>query len=161
MGKLGTGRPGGPDNIDRAILAEIVDDSNVRAKELARRLGIHPNTLLARLKRLRQNGTIVKSTAIVDYGKVGYSTEVLMLIKVRTGKDWEERLKPLARLPCIVSLMFITGEYDALAMARIRNDKELTEMVRKIQENDVVANTLTQVVLDHWKRPHEFNPFRE
>ncbi len=149
------------DDVDRAILAEVVDDSDVCARKLAERLDLHPNTLLSRLKRLRRNGTIMRSTAIVDYGRSGYPTEVVVFIKVRTDRGWEGKLRPLARLPCMVSLTFITGEYDALAVVRMRDDKELPAIVRKIQENDVVVKTLTHLVLDHWKRPHEFNPFRD
>jgi DNA-binding Lrp family transcriptional regulator len=157
----GAGRQGPLDNIDRAILAEMVDDSDVCTKELADRLDIHPNTLLSRLKRLRRNGTLVKSTAIVDYEKAGYSTEVMVFIKVRTDTGWEEQVRPLARFPWMVSLTLLTGEYDALAVIRIHNDRELPAIVRRIQENDVIVQTLTQIVLENWKRPHEFNPFRE
>jgi DNA-binding Lrp family transcriptional regulator len=149
------------DDVDRAILAEMVDDSDACARKLADRLDLHPNTLLSRLKRLRRNGMIMKSTAIVDYDRSGYPTEVMVFIKVRTDKGWEEQLRPLARLPCIVSLTSITGEYDALAVIRMRDDKELPAIVRKIQENDVVVKTLTHLVLGHWKKPHEFNPFRD
>ena len=153
--------PCGLDHTDRAILAAVVDDSGVCARTLAERLGIHPNTLLSRLKRLRQNGTIVKSAAIVDYEKAGYTTEALVFIKVRTDTGWEEQVRPLARLPWMVSLTLLTGEYDALAVVRMRNDRELPAIVRMIQENEVVVKTLTQIVLENWKRPHEFNPFRE
>jgi Lrp/AsnC family transcriptional regulator for asnA, asnC and gidA len=160
MGKSRTNRPGGPDDLDRAILAGMVDDSNVSVKELASRLGIHPNTLFLRLKRLRSSGTIVKSSAVVDYERSGYPTEVLVSIKVRTDKGWERQLRPLACLHGVVSFSLVTGEYDALAALRLRNDRELPALVRRIQENPVVVKTLTQVVLDHWKLPHEFNPFR-
>jgi Lrp/AsnC family transcriptional regulator len=147
--------------MDRAILAGMVDDSSLSVKELANRLGIHPNTLFLRLKRLRSSGTLVKSSAVVDYERSGYPTEVLVLIKVRTDKGWERQLRPLARLAGVVSLILVTGEYDAVAMVRMRNDRELPAIVRRIQENPVVVKTLTQMVLDHWKMPYEFNPFRE
>jgi DNA-binding Lrp family transcriptional regulator len=166
MGKLGAdrrnkGEPDVLDLIDLGILSGLVDDSNVSVKKLAEQLEVHPNTLFLRLKRLRRNGTIVKSTAVVDYVRSGYPTEVLVWIKVRTGRGWERQLRPLARCSGVVSLLLLTGEYDALAIVRMRNDRELPAIVRRIQENPVVMKTTTQMVLDYWKRPHEFNPFRD
>lgn len=149
------------DDIDRAILAEMIDDSEICAKTLAQKIGIHPNTLFQRLKRLRQRGALVKCTSVLDYELLGYPTEVVVFIKVNMEPGWEDRLKPVSRHPNIVSFMYLTGEYDAMAVIRIKSEKELPAILKGIQANEVVVRTLTNVVLDRWKRSYEFNPFRE
>jgi DNA-binding Lrp family transcriptional regulator len=151
---------GGPDDLDIAILAELAEDSDICAKKLAGMLGVHSNTLLHRMRRLRQNGSIVKSVAIIDYAGLGYTTEVLVFINVRVDSGWEEQLRPLAQLPCISFFMFVTGAYDAVALIRLRNEKDLPAIIREIQRNSVVVKTVTHIVLEHWKKPHDFNPFR-
>ena len=40
------------DEIDRKILAQLIENSKIQSKELSRKLRIHPNTLLQRLKKL-------------------------------------------------------------------------------------------------------------
>ncbi len=149
------------DRLDQAILAEMVDNAASCTKELAQRLGVHPNTLLLRLKRLKGAGAIVKSTAVVDYGRLGYPTEVMVSLKIRMDQGWQEKLALLATLPPVVSLASLTGEYDVLIVLRLRSDRELPAVISAIQKNDVVIKTMTQVVLDRWKKPYEFNPFRE
>lgn len=148
------------DELDRAILAQMVDDSEINARGLAGRLGIHPNTLFQRIKRLRRNGALLKSTSVLDYDRLGYPTEVLIFLKVNMVNGWEEKLKSISELPYIVSLVHVTGEYDVMAVVRAKNDRELPGIPRTIQGNEVVIKTMTNVVLTRWKRSYEFNPFK-
>ena len=149
------------DNIDRAILAELVDDSKFSVKKLADRLKVHPNTILQRAKRLENNRVVLRHTAIIDYSKLGYDLEALIFINVKMDTDWDTKLTGIARLPQVVLYLGLMGEYDAMALVRVKDRDELSEVLRKIETTGAVVKSTTYTVLYRRKQPYEFNPLKE
>ncbi len=149
------------DNVDRKILSALIENSRIMSKELSRKLRIHPNTLLQRLKKLEASGIIMKYQAVVDFPKVDKSMQVLMFLKVNMEKPWEDALRPVARLPQVVSFILISGEQDVLVIARVKDDKDLAELMRRMQATKVVVKTTTHPPVDYYKLPHEYNPLKD
>lgn len=149
------------DNIDKRILAALIENSRIMSKELSRKLRIHPNTLLQRLKKLEASGVIKQYQAVVDFPKIDKHMQVLMFLKVNMEKDWEDALRPVAKLPEIVSFILISGEHDVLVIARVKDEKHLAELMRKMQATKVVAKTTTHIIVDYYRQPHEYNPLKE
>ncbi len=148
------------DNLDRKILSALIDNSRVMSKELSRKLRIHPNTLLQRLKKLEKDKVILQYQAVVDFPKIDKNMQVLMFLKVNMEKAWEEALRPAARFPEIVSFILITGEYDVVALARVRDEHHLADLMRRIQATKVVNKTTTHLVVDFYRQPFEYNPLK-
>ena len=148
------------DSLDRKILSALIDDSKVMSKQLSRKLRIHPNTLLMRLKKLEASGVLMKYSAVVDFTKVDKCLQVLMFLDVDMEKGWEDALKPMAKQPEIQSFMLISGEHDVLAIARVRDEKHLADLMRRMQSTKVVKKTTTHIIVDAYAHPHEYNPFR-
>jgi len=148
------------DKIDKKILAQLVDNSKVMSKELSRKLRIHPNTLLQRLKKLEKERILVKYSAVVDYNKFDKRLQALIFINVDMAKGWEAVLQPIAKLPEVVSLILITGEYDALLIARVKDDQHLASLLRRIQTNRIVTKTTSHLILDYYKHSYEYNPLK-
>lgn len=149
------------DNTDRRIVAALVDNSKVMSKELSRKLRIHPNTLLQRLKKLEKAGVLVKYSAVVDYSKVDKRMEVMIFLNVDMEQAWEDALRPVSRLSEIMSFLLVTGDYDAVLTARVRDEKHLARLLRKIQATKVVTHTTSHIIVDTYKQPHEFNPLMD
>ncbi|MFZ5867221.1 MAG: Lrp/AsnC family transcriptional regulator [Thermodesulfobacteriota bacterium] len=149
------------DVIDKKILSALIENSRVMSKELSRKLRVHPNTLLQRLKKLEASGVIKKYQAVVDFPKIDKQMQVLMFLKVNMEKDWEAALRPAAKFPEIVSFILISGEHDVLVIARVKDEKHLAELMRKMQATKVVAKTTTHIIVDYYREPHEYNPLKE
>ncbi len=149
------------DNLDKDIISELIEDAKVSTRVLARKLKIHPNTLLQRIKRLEKEGVIQKYTIVPDYDKLGYSFYAVISIKVKMQTDWEAKLKPIAALPQIAAFLLVTGDFDALAIARMKTKQDLTDVLRKLQKNDIVTQTTTHLIVDGYKYYYDFNPFKE
>ena len=148
------------DELDRKILAALTENSKIMSKELSRKLRIHPNTLLQRLKNLEKEKVILKYQAVVDFPKVDKMMQVMMFIKVNMEKPWEEALRPAAKFPEIVSFILMTGDFDVLAIARVRDEKHLADLMRRVQATKVVNHTTTHLIVDYYKQPYEYNPLR-
>ncbi len=148
------------DATDKALLAALVEDSSLPSRELARRISVHPNTLLQRLKRLEKKEIILRYTTVVDYDKIGYGLQAFIFMTVSMDKAWEAHLRPLAKCPEIVSFILLTGDYDAVAIARVRDKDELAELLRKIQSTGVVTKTTSHLILDYYKQAYQYNPLK-
>jgi Lrp/AsnC family leucine-responsive transcriptional regulator len=149
------------DVVDKKILAALIENSRIMSKELSRKLRVHPNTLLQRLKKLEATGVIKQYQAVVDFPKIDNSMQLLMFLDVNMEKPWEDALRPVAKLPEIVSFLLISGEHDVLVIARVKDEKHLARLMRKMQATKVVAKTTTHLIVDNYREPHEYNPFKE
>jgi len=150
------------DKIDRMILSELINNGRIPAKQLADKIGIHPNTLLLRLKRLEKKKIIKKYAAYVDFTKAGYDLHVIVLIEVRRGHPGDiEQMKDLLNIREIEALYATTGLYDLVAICRVRNRQNMLEVLQKIGDNKFVTKSVTQIVLFPYRAPHEFNPFQD
>jgi Lrp/AsnC family transcriptional regulator for asnA, asnC and gidA len=149
------------DIIDKKILAAIIENSKMLSVAISRKLRIHPNTLLFRVKKMRQSGVIVKYTTVVDFAKIDKGMQVLIFLDVDMEKPWEIALRPMAKMPEIVSFILITGDHDAIVIARVKDEFHLADLLRRLQATKVVKHTTTHLIVDHYRQPHEYNPLKE
>ncbi len=147
------------DKLDMLILNELRKNCKQNLKQLAAKFGTHPNTLLQRIRKLEREGVIIGYLAEVDYGKLGYDLQALVMIKMNKGMLHDpEILKELGRIPNIKALYGVTGTHDCIALIVTKNKDELVEVLQKIQSNRIVVKTITYLVLSTYKNPYEFNP---
>ena len=150
------------DATDLEILREIRKDCKRPVRELAKKLKIHPNTLLQRIKKLEKEKTIIKYMAEIDYHKLGYDLHAIIMGKVRKGRAGDpEQLSDLSAIPEVQSLYAVTGNYDIIVLVRVKNRDQLVEVIRRIGENPIVMKTTTHIILYSYKHPYEFNPIPE
>jgi Lrp/AsnC family leucine-responsive transcriptional regulator len=150
------------DQTDIEILSSLIDNGKYPTKELAKNLGIHPNTLLQRIKRLEKNGVITRYTAQINYEKVGYDLHVIMMIKVRKGRAGDmEQLNDLINIREVESLYATTGAWDLIGTARVKNRKHLLDVIQLIGKNEIVVKTSSYLTLFPYKAPYEFNPLKD
>ncbi len=148
----------GLDKIDKRLISQYIENPKAQATELARKIGVHPNTVFTRVKKLEKSGIIKKYTTIVDFKKMGYGIESIIFMVVRKEKGWEDILKPVASFPEVCSFMIITGENDAIASVRVKDMDGMALVLKRIHDTGIVIKTTTSIVIDSYKSAYEFNP---
>ena len=113
------------DDTDRKILAQLIENSKMQSKELSRKLRIHPNTLLQRLKKLEKSKVIKRYSAVVDFTKIDPRLQCLIFLDINMKKGWEKELQPLSKLPEVEAFILISGTHDAVVIARVKNERQL------------------------------------
>ena len=147
------------DDLDRKILASLVENSKLMSKELSRKLRIHPNTLLQRLKKLNSDGVIKKYTVQIDYEKVDFDLHVIIMMKVKKGRAGDiDQLRDLLHVGEIEALYATTGVWDVIGTARVKNRQHLLKVVQKLGQCDIITKTASTIVLFTYKEPADFNP---
>ena len=135
------------DALDRNILRELARDSRKSFREVARSLNVATSTVISKYNRLVQKGVIRRAGLVIDYEKVGYSLSVAIELTVAKGKLLEVEEK-IGKRHNVYAVYDITGDSDALILARFRNRNELNDFVKSLLAMEYVQRTNTHVVLN-------------
>ena len=123
-------RPGGIvlDEYDRGIISRMENDARCGVGEMAEALGIHRNTVAAKLNRLMRQ-RIIRPGVYVDPRTLGYRAPAIIGIKVAPG-EIEKVAMRVASQPNIHHVHICVGRYDILlAGSLFRDEDELLSFV--------------------------------
>ncbi len=143
------------DELDKRIVDLLCRSSQGSYRQLAKELGIHPTTLIQRVKNLEEKGIIKGYRAKIDYTKLGF--EYMGIVQVSAG-DIAEVIKDLSKIPQVAGIFDVTGESDAVAWIVCTDRDDFSETVKFINTIPGVTKTNTSVVLGIPKDPFEFLP---
>lgn len=147
---IGKRRKAELDEVDLKILYEYTRDSRTSSREIARRIGVTPGTVISRTKRLEKLGIIRGYMVKLDYEKLGYEITVVTELTVSKGKLVEVE-KRVARIPQTVCVYDVTGDVDAIVVAKFRSREKLSGFTKELLSMSYVERTNTHVVLNTTK----------
>lgn len=134
------------DQLDRDLVALLQADARISVANLARKLDVARTTVLARLSRLEAEGVIVGYTVRLGADVADAGLQAYVGISLN-AKQQREVLKRLARMPELVQLASVSGEFDYMAVLRAPTPVRLDALLDEIGEIEGVLKTTTSVVL--------------
>jgi len=140
------------DALDRKILSLLVEDGRRTYDDIARRVSLSAPSVKRRIDRLREQGAIEGFTAVVDHGAIGWNTEALVELFYRPGTTLDEVAETLRDHPEVVEAWSVTGDADAIARVRAKDNAALERLIMDLQRNGLVVRTRSQVVLSRLVR---------
>jgi len=134
--------------LDIEILKKLSIDGRISLRQLAKDLGNKsPVTIKNHVEKLESGGIIMNYGANINYEKLKYDIIALIELTISKGKMLEVELE-IAKNPNIFAVYDITGEYDALILARFKTRNDLSKMIKKIHTSPYVERTNTHIVLN-------------
>ncbi|MES2833152.1 MAG: Lrp/AsnC family transcriptional regulator [Pseudomonadota bacterium] len=102
------------DPIDARILDILQQDAGLSVAEVADRVGLSASPCWRRIKRLEDQGYIVKRVTILDAARLGLDFEVYAIVKLSlpSTENLEAFEKAVADWPEVVQCATITGRED-------------------------------------------------
>lgn len=134
------------DALDRDLITLLQANARESTANLARKLGIARTTVVARLARLEREGVIVGYTVRLglDDGGPQVRAHVGITLEPKRARDVTARLQ---KLPELLQLSSVSGEFDYIAILRADSTARLDALLDAIGEIDGVQKTTTSVVL--------------
>jgi Lrp/AsnC family transcriptional regulator len=131
------------DRTDRKILECLQRDASLGVAELAERIGLTATPCWKRVKRLEDEGYILRRVALVDRAKVGL--KVTIFVSVKTNEHdaaWLENIAKVAStFPEIVELYRMSGDVDYLMKVVTQDvegyDRFYKRLIKAVRLNDV------------------------
>lgn len=141
------------DELDLKIIKEFQADARQSYREIAEKLRIAEGTVYNRVSKLKEMGVIRKFIADINYAKLGYDLTALIGIRGKGGhlSDIESKI---SKEKNVTTLYDVTGEYDAIAVAKFHDRTELNELVKRINSLPNVERTNTMLALNTVKEQH-------
>lgn len=140
------------DAIDRKVLIALQDDAALSLNELAERVGLSTNACWRRVKKMEDDGIILRRVAVLNEIKLGYSLVAFVSVRAAEHSDaWLDQFaKAVERIPEIVECYRMTGEIDYLlkivATDIAAYDAVYKRLIRSAKLADVSASLSMEVI---------------
>lgn len=135
------------DETDKKIINCLLENSRLSYRQIAKKIHVSVATVMHRVNALTKEGIITGFTTIVDYEKLGYDVDVIIYLRIIKGKLFDVE-KKVSHHPNVVAVYDITGDFDALILAKFKTRREVDAFVKKIQTYDFIEKTNTILVLN-------------
>ena len=134
------------DDIDKRVLGELLINSKRSYRELAKATGVSTATVINHVQRLESAGVIKDYSVRLDHERLGYELTVVTEIIVSKGKLLETDAE-IAKIPNVCAVYDITGQTDAMVVAKFKSRSSLSEFTKRLLSMPYVERTNTHVVL--------------
>ena len=128
------------------ILRTLVLDPRLSSRQIAKQCRLSTGTVLARIKRMENEGIIKGYTALVNQERLGYELTAVIEITVSKGKLLESE-NEIAKLPNVCCVYDVTGIVDTIVVAKFRDREDLSEFSKRLLTLPYVERTNTHIVL--------------
>ncbi len=135
------------DRTDRAILQALLEDSRASQRELSRIVGVAQGTITNRLKKLESQNIIQGYSVVLDPESVGWSMTIMAGLRIAKGKMIDVQQK-IAADPRVFSVYDVTGDWDSMVLARVRDRADLDDLTKTVFTLEGVTRSFTHVVLN-------------
>jgi Lrp/AsnC family leucine-responsive transcriptional regulator len=130
----------------------LVDDGRRTYDDIARQVALSAPAVKRRVDRLRASGALLGFTAVLDHNALGDHTEALIELFFSPGTQLDAVADTLSEHVEVLEAWSVTGEADAIARVRTRDNADLERLIRALQRDGHVVRTRSQVVLSQLVR---------
>jgi DNA-binding Lrp family transcriptional regulator len=123
------------------------EDCRLSFNKIARKLGVSVGTAFNHVKNLEKRGIINGYTVTLDSSKLGYSLTVIIMIQAE-GSFLAEVENEISKNANIVAVYDITGDYDAVALAKFKDRASLNAFIKNLLSLPHIKRTVTHIVLN-------------
>lgn len=116
------------DDVDGAILNELIKDGRISMAELGQKVNLAPSTVFKRIEKLKQNGIIERATIVVN--PAYYEKFQIAYLGVEADPDNKRQIETfIARNPLVLEAYETLEPEDYIIKVRITSISQLKDEV--------------------------------
>ncbi len=134
------------DDIDRAILTIIQQDTSLAVADVARRVGLSVTPCWRRIQRMEEHGVIRRRVALLNGDKIGAGLSVFVAVRTNEhNADWLKHFaETVAAMPEVVEFYRMSGDVDYMLRVVVADmqayDRFYKTLIGKVKLNDVSSS---------------------
>lgn len=136
------------DNLDRQIIALLIEDARLPFTEIAKKLIVSPGTIHVRVKKMETLGIIKGASLIVNYEAVGYNFTAYVGVHVNQTKDSEPIMDELRKIPEVTVAHIATGKFSIFCKIRCKDARHAKKIIFEMNQIENIQRTETMISLD-------------
>jgi len=135
---------------DLELLKLLRMNARISYSDLARHFGVSDTAIRKKIKKLEDEGIIVRYTVEVDHRKLGFHAVAIIGIDTRP-ETYISVLEALKKDENVVSMYSTTGDHMILIECWFRSSGELSEFVRRLENMEGVTKVCPSIILEKIK----------
>ena len=138
------------DQLDKRLLDIVQDNADLTSEALSALVPLSPSAVQRRMARLKKEGVISRTVALVDPKAVGRSLTILVEIEIQTEhrQSLEQFQRWLQGADEVQSGWYVTGSTDYVLLVTVRDLEEYNQFIEVLMsENPIVRRYTSLVVL--------------
>ena len=137
------------DKLDHQIIHYMMNDANVSYAELGKKFFVSAGTIHVRIKKLQDAGVVKGTRFNVDFKKLGYDVIAFIGIYLKESSMYDTVAKELHKMPEIVRLNYITGNYSMFIEIVCKDINQLRNVLHdELQKIKGIERTETFISLE-------------
>jgi Lrp/AsnC family leucine-responsive transcriptional regulator len=149
------------DRFDLSLLNQVQRDDSQTAEQLARRVALSPSAIARRLRRLRAEGWIARTIALLGQALVGDRLRAMVLLQLSQHADQQGKSALLKRIHATPQIQFcyeLAGSWDLLLLFDCASMAEFNDLSERVLVADATVHRFESSFV---KREVKFEPFVE
>ena len=134
------------DAVDRKILGILARDATKSYAEMGKLLNLSAPAIHERVKRLKSDGVIKGTVAVLDGAAVGRPLLAFVHIDAHTWQD-TQRLLDLKKLPEVEEIHTVAGDTALILKVRTQDTHSLEVLLSQIYAMEGLRNSRSYIVL--------------
>jgi Lrp/AsnC family leucine-responsive transcriptional regulator len=147
------------DRFDLALLDEVQRNDSQTADQLATRVALSPSAIARRLRRLRNEGSIARTIALLGSSLTDRRMRAVVLLQLSEHADHAGKAALTERIRAAPQIQFcyeLAGTYDLLLLFDCSSMAEFNELAERVLVADA---TVRRFETSFVKRESKFAPF--
>ena len=143
------------DDLDRNILAILMENANIPYTEIAKKVFVSGGTVHVRMRKMEEMGIVKGTTLSMDYSKLGWDLTAFLGIFLERNSLYDEVCDKLKTVAEVVKIHYTTGDYSIFVKPHCKDTKHLRDVLHdKIQKIDGIRRTETFISLEESLNRH-------
>ena len=134
-------------DLEKKILLYLLEQGQRPIIKIAKDLGVTRQTVAKKIEQMHNSGIIISFFPKMQPEILGLSIQAYILMREDPRNDYRKETEEIVKSFSEVSeFQRIFGKYDSIAKVLVKDNKELTALVKKIHDLNGVKETETFIV---------------
>lgn len=134
-------------NLEKKILLNLLEKGHQPVLKIAEDIGITRQTVSKKIEQMLESGLILSFFPKLDPEKIGLSIQAYILMREDPRNNYRKETEKIVKgYPQVSEFQRLFGKYDSIAKVMVKDNKELTDLVKKIHNLNGIKETETFIV---------------
>ena len=134
-------------DLEKKILLNLLENGQRPILKIAKDIGVTRQTVAKKIEQMRDSGLILSFFPKIEPEILGLTIQAYILMREDPRNDYRKETEEIVKsFPQVSEFQRIFGKYDSIAKVLVKNNKELTDLVKKIHNLNGVKETETFIV---------------
>ena len=136
-----------PKDLEKRILLNLLEKGQRPVLKIAEDLGVTRQTVAKKLEHMHESGLLLSCFPKLNPELLGLSIQAYILMREDPRSDCRKETDQVVKgLPQVAEFQRVFGKYDSIVKVLVKDNRELTDLVRKLNDLNGVKETETFIV---------------